>query len=398
MVTREAEEAEFVHRADLGRTKFRKFLRQTLVDSRVGRVRELDGWRAISVLLVIAHHIGAYQHPRLLSHFSVPAHIFQYCGDLGVKVFFVISGFVICRLLISQELLNGSVSLKAFYYRRVFRILPPFYFYLWIVSLLLYLGIIHESWRAICGSALFLFDIRYVTPHSWFVGHTWSLALEEQFYILFPAMWVFTPGRWRVYVFVGLFLLIAAWDLFTDYNGGTGLTSAHTREGFACICCGVLMATLESHLRRLANRVFAFIVALLAFMLLAHPMGSESTLSSLYECLLVPPAIGIVLLFSMNRGRWLRATLCSKPMQALGITSYGIYLWQQLFTAPKEYITRTGPQPYFSEHGQIIMLLLPLLSLIVPLSYFLIEKPAMRVGTLLSTNQKRLIRKERLSI
>jgi peptidoglycan/LPS O-acetylase OafA/YrhL len=85
-------------------------------------------------------------------------------------------------------------------------------------------------------------------------------------------------------------------------------------------------------------------------------------------------------------------------MQALGITSYGIYLWQQLFTAPKVYISETGPQPYFSEHGQIIMWLLPLLCLIVPLSYFVIEKPAMRLGRTLSTNMTTIHEKETVAL
>jgi hypothetical protein len=66
----------------------------------VGRVRELDGWRAVSVLFVILHHVVRYQHHRLVSHFYLPDHSIEYLGSLGVKIFFVISGFVICRLLI----------------------------------------------------------------------------------------------------------------------------------------------------------------------------------------------------------------------------------------------------------------------------------------------------------
>jgi peptidoglycan/LPS O-acetylase OafA/YrhL len=108
---------------------------------------------------------------------------------------------------------------------------------------------------------------------------------------------------------------------------------------------------------------------------LVLPVGSNNWRAVLYECLLVPPAIGLVLLFSLERGPWLRALLCSQPMQAVGLTSYGIYLWQQLFTAPKT---------YFYGGGQIISLFLPLLCLIVPLSYFLIERPSMRYGKFFS--------------
>lgn len=90
----------------------------------------------------------------------------------------------------------------------------------------------------------------------------------------------------------------------------------------------------------------------------------------------MPVGIGLMLLFSLERGPWLRAFLCSKPMQAISLTSYGIYLWQQLFTAP---IMENIPS-----HSRVIYLLLPLLFVVVPLSYFMVEKPVMRYGKFLS--------------
>lgn len=348
-----------------------------------GRLRELDGWRGVSVLLVIVHHILGYQHNRFVSRSSFLDFRVHYFGLLGVKIFFVISGFVICRLLIAEELRYGSVSLKGFYYRRIFRILPPFYIYLATLSLLLGLGLIHESWRAILGSALFLFNIN-VVPHSWFVGHTWSLALEEQFYLIFPTLWVVTTKEWRGRLFLGIFLLVVAWNLSMVRTGGDALISANTRAGFACICCGVLIAIYEARVRPLANGVPAFLVSVVALMLLVHPVGSKSGYAALYESALVPTGIALVLLFSLERGAWLRAFLCSRLAQAIGLTSYGIYLWQQLFTCPKTYFSARGQQAYFSGTGQIIPMLLPLLGLIVPMSYFLVEKPAMRFGKSLS--------------
>lgn len=337
----------------------------------------------MSVLLVMLHHILGYQHHRLLSRSAFLDLRVTYLGPLGVKIFFVISGFVICRLLISEESRYGSISFKAFYYRRIFRILPPFYIYLVALSLLLGLGLIQESLKAILGSASFLYDIK-VTPHSWFVGHTWSLAVEEQFYLIFPAMWVLTAKAWKGSVFLGVFLLCAVWNLSTVYSGWDALSSSNTRAGFACISCGVLMAIHEVRVRTIANGIPAFIVAVVALTLLVHPAGSYSWRAVLYESLLVPPAISLVLLFSIGRSGWLQAFLCSKPVQAVGLTSYGIYLWQQPFTAPKTYLSGAVEMTYFSGTGQNIPLLLPLLCLIVPLSYFLVEKPAMRYGKFLS--------------
>ena len=92
---------------------------------------------------------------------------------------------------------------------------------------------------------------------------------------------------------------------------------------------------------------------------------------ALYESVFVPPALALVLVFSLERGNLLRAFLRSRVVQAVGVTSYGIYLWQELFTAPA---TEYGPS------GRPIAFLLPLLFVVVPLSYLFVEKPAMRLG------------------
>jgi peptidoglycan/LPS O-acetylase OafA/YrhL len=338
------------------------------------RLRELDGWRAMSVLLVVFYHIAWFQHRPFVMRFPGLGHVIYYCGPLGVKVFFVISGFVICRLLILEDLRYGSVSLKSFYYRRVFRILPPLFTYLGALSLLLGAGLIHEHWKAISYGAFFLYDLS-AAPPGWFVGHTWSLAVEEQFYLIFPALWIFAPRRWRSQVFFGVFLLCALWNLPGLHTGWDAFILSDARQGFACISCGVLLAIHERRVRAMSAKVPAFIVALVGLLLLMHPAGTHGWQAGLYEGLLVPPAIGLVLSFSLVRGHALRTFLCSKPVQAVGLTSYGIYLWQQLFTAPGIYLVGAG---------EMIPLLLPALALIVPMSYFLIEKPAIRFGKFLS--------------
>ncbi len=365
---------------------------------RLPRLRELDGWRAISALLVIVTHIGAAQHPGIFSRIphtarAVPALQF-YWGPLGVKIFFVISGFVICRLLNSEDSSYGSVSLKAFYYRRASRILPPFYVYLAALWVLLSLGLIKDSWRTIVAASLFLTDIRGIPlPHSWFIGHTWSLAIEEQFYLVFPALFVLTPKLRRGRVCLAVFLLMVLWNLSAAYRDWDWITSTQTRAGFACISFGVLMAIYEPRARRLAKAVPAYVTVTIAIILFFPFYWITGLQEALFQSLFVPLAIGLVLLFSVERGPLLRRFLCCRPMQAIGVTSYGIYLWQELFTAPKTFVSASGVIPYFSPAGEIIPMLLPLLVVIVPLSYFLIEKPAMRLGRALSlrARQKALV-------
>jgi len=339
-----------------------------------GRLRELDGWRAVSVSLVVLYHIAWYQHRNLFSSYRGLSHILYYCGALGVKTFFVISGFVICRLLIAEEMEYGSVSLKGFYCRRIFRILPPLYLYLATISALLAFGLVREHWTAIRDAGVFLYDLNISRP-SWLVGHTWSLAVEEQFYLTFPVLWAFVPRPWKGRTVLAIFTMCAMWNLPIVHTGWEPMLWSDATQGFACISCGVAIATFERGIRRLASRVPAVIVGVTAIVLLIHPAGSGAWISGLYEGFVVPPAVGLVLSFSLERGIMLRRLLCSGPFQALGITSYGIYLWQQLFTAPSQ---------YFAGPGRIIPYLLPLLCVVVPLSYFKIERPLMRYGRSLS--------------
>jgi peptidoglycan/LPS O-acetylase OafA/YrhL len=340
--------------------------------ARGGRLKELDGWRAVSVMLVVAYHMAVFQYARILAPHRHLAPAFNELGALGVKAFFVISGFVICRLLIFEELRYGSASLKGFYLRRVLRILPPFYLYVATVSLLLSIGLINDTWRGLLNGALFLYDIFPALRGSWFIGHAWSLAVEEQFYLIFPVLWVLTRGIGRNFIFPAIFCLIVAWNVFAAVSGRDQFTLPSARAGFACICCGVLMANFEAGARRIARAIPAVVVTPVALLLFWHPIDHSDWRSALYESVFMPLAISLVLLFSLERGELLRRFLCWKPVQAVGLTSYGIYLWQQLFTAPSR---------FFTASGQRIGFLLPLLLLIVPLSYRFIEKPAMKLGS-----------------
>jgi peptidoglycan/LPS O-acetylase OafA/YrhL len=342
--------------------------------AREGRMRELDGWRAVAIFVVLSVHFLEYQHHGLMSRYPILEKWVREVATAAIDTFFVVSGFVIFRLLISEEARFGSVSLKNYYYRRIFRILPAFYIYLAVIFVLLSLGYIHETRKGVLFAGLFLQDLHLVS-NGWFTGHAWSLAVEEQFYLVFPVMWVLAPRRFRNLLFLTVFFLCVAWNLSMIFTGWDARISTAIRAGFICISVGVLLAIYEQQARSIANRVPAFVVAIAGLIVVMHPVRPYTWLADGFESLVTPPAIALVLFFSLSRGKWLRGFLCLKPVQALGLSSYGVYLWQQLFTAPR------GD---FSGAGQIIPQFLPLLLLIVPLSYFFIEKPAMRLGKSLS--------------
>src|SRR4051812_24348426 len=143
----------------------------------------LNGLRAISVLLVIAYHLKIYflysQGIDLGENLSFFAD-----GNLGVNVFFIISGFLITSLLLEEERMNSTISLKNFYIRRTIRIFPAYYFMLAVYFILQLCQVIHigpSSWfTAVTYTKYFNADQDTVTAHAW------SLSVEEHFYLLWP--------------------------------------------------------------------------------------------------------------------------------------------------------------------------------------------------------------------
>ena len=349
-------------------------------ESPTGRIRELDGWRAVAASMVLISHFLAHQHTRVISRFPVFASEIKFMAYLGVQIFFVISGFVICRLLLREEARYGSFSIKAFYLRRVCRILPPFYVYLAILVVLSMFGTIEVTGSQIAKAALFLGDFHSLSA-PWFTGHSWTLAVEEQFYLFFPATLLLTPRRWRSAVCGGIGILGIALMFSISLSGWNTLLSAGVTGGFVCISCGVMVGIHEDKLRALAQRTPVALVLLAAVMVLLHPFAELNDWKmALYQALAVPPAIAVLLLSTMEQQSWFRSLLCWRPVQAVGVTSYGLYLWQQLFMGRRE---------VYSGLGHFIPFLSPLLCVIVPFSWFLVEKPAMVLGANLSRRVRR---------
>jgi peptidoglycan/LPS O-acetylase OafA/YrhL len=167
----------------------------------------LDGLRAVSFLLVFLAHAG-------LEH-VVP-------GGFGVTTFFFLSGFLITSLMRIEALSAGTVSLRHFYLRRIFRILPPFYLVLTVATVLALIGVVPGELQPRPVAALAMHYGNY-----WFILHGsdgvpagtpvyWSLAVEEHFYLLFPLLFLVTlrlgmRGRRQAVLFLGLCAAILVW-------------------------------------------------------------------------------------------------------------------------------------------------------------------------------------------
>jgi len=172
-----------------------------MIESKTAYFKHLDGVRAIAVLMVVWHHW--YDKP---SNFHIS-------GALGVGMFFVLSGFLITNILLKQQVdfqsgLAGVKAkiLKTFYIRRTLRIFPIYYLY---VGTLIVLGVgqAREIWPWLVGYAYNLLLFTTNNWHSGYVEHLWSLAIEEQYYLIWPFLLLSCPPRYNQYLIAGFILL-----------------------------------------------------------------------------------------------------------------------------------------------------------------------------------------------
>ena len=177
----------------------------------------LDGFRGLAVLWVILHHANSHLNWELLP--EIPFQTFKklaYVGFLGVDVFFVISGFLITGLLI-EDFNKGKIRLKRFYLRRAFKIIPQYFFILFIglgltASIPVYRAELHNTFWIL---SQFVFLQNYCSALT-ILAHTWSLAIEEHFYLFYPlalkAICKFFPRpetRYKILLSVCLALILA---------------------------------------------------------------------------------------------------------------------------------------------------------------------------------------------
>ena len=162
------------------------------------RLPGLDGLRAVAVGIVMVAH-GNSSLP-MRGAWTRDFWLFFDNGPLGVMIFFVLSGFLITYLLKQEINRTGKIHLGLFYQRRVLRIFPAFYFFLGCVFVLNLLGWLKIKWADFIFAGTFTWNYRIFghgwnpghfdntyDPWAWYLWHTWTLSLEEQFYLLWPA-------------------------------------------------------------------------------------------------------------------------------------------------------------------------------------------------------------------
>jgi peptidoglycan/LPS O-acetylase OafA/YrhL len=331
------------------------------------RLLYLDGWRAIAVLVVITSHLTGFRHdPLWLKEIArwLPA------GQIGVLIFFFISGFVISRSALSEIETTSSFSVRAFYIRRAFRIIPPLVLYLVVCLALGALGIVKFQLMNALPAFLYVCNVGVFNQCQWLGGHTWSLAFEEQFYLLFPALLLIFLLHRRPFLphLIGaiLFCLLplvsplsyaGPFDFYLVYGlFGAGFLAARYQ------------AEIAGLVQRYANLAFLVAAALVLATPFTLPVGWLATIYPLSFLVTIP-----VMVFAAGSS-FVSAPLTNGVLRHIGRISYSIYLWQELATSD------------LFRHGSLIGELLAIGAVIVwaALLFEVMEKPLIRLGRRLS--------------
>ncbi len=313
------------------------------------RLPSLDGLRAVSICLVLgAHSLGVWNCPDWMR----PVVKWGFDGTLGVNVFFIISGFLITWLLIREHERTGGVSLKAFYIRRALRILPIYAAFLGALAVLQATTSFHQP--AYVWWANLTFTTNFVIKPVWASGHLWSLAVEEQFYLLWPLLFVILDcqRRPRRALFVlGVPILVAPVARTLNYLGAApyGLDWLFTDysfldrfDGIAIGCASAFLLDRKPHILKavlIEERHAAACVGLalvsVPYMLKRCFLLATLTVPLAWTCIAL--GVAVLLLQSVLLGRWsVYAWLNTPVARTLGGLSYSLYVWQQLFCARPE--------------------------------------------------------------
>lgn len=330
------------------------------------RIHSLDGLRAASILLVLIGHVaGTVNAPLWLT----PLHNL---GNFGVKLFFVISGFLITYLLLEEKKISGNINLTQFYLRRSFRIFPAFYCYIFCIVIAEYFGWINLMPDDVFHAATY--TMNYHHERAWALNHTWSLAVEEQFYLLWPFLLLLLGNKHAFtfvigFIFLGPFIRAGMW-----FANDTDV-SALTREFQAvadALASGCLLAFLRHRGIEPPNWLLSkwfFVIATSFFIIPAllykiEPFLFYSIGQSVANIMAV-----LIVWHCISMGKGLLFTCLNHPFSIwLGTLSYSLYLWQEPFL-------NSWSVSWFASWPINIVLAF----LFAIMSFYFVERPCLRI-------------------
>jgi peptidoglycan/LPS O-acetylase OafA/YrhL len=310
-------------------------------DGSSSRLAYIDGWRTIAVSLVIIAHLGNNQE---IGQFYKNSWIgyFAEFGEQGVLIFFYIIGYVVSRTCINEVNTQGSFSIQSFYIRRIFRIVPPLIIYLTTCYILGIKGLIKFSQINFWSSASYLCNSTLLDC-GWYGGHTWSLAFEEQFYLIFPIFFAWKYARqspnllWTlgvVAIAIIPFIFQVVWIGKTGFVIIYMLFFAGYLSAKKCAPPFVNKNWLSSVII-IASAILIFLPLDIIFKSFdINDINTRLLIGKYYKFVYIA-AIPTLVSLTAIKNTFLIFILGSKVLSYLGKATYSIYLWQQLVTGPE---------------------------------------------------------------
>jgi peptidoglycan/LPS O-acetylase OafA/YrhL len=347
---------------------------------------QLDGIRTLAVLMVIVSHWYRGNNFPLL----------YYGGAMGVGLFFVLSGFLITHILLGQQpkFLEGNGETKkniltTFYIRRTLRIFPIYYLYV-AVLLLLGTGQVREIWVWLLT---YTYNFQLFLTNTWHTGHVehlWSLAIEEQYYLIWPGLLLFCPPRYHFHLVAGFILLAIGTKAFLYLQNPASQYSKFPVSQLDGFGFGSLLALFWQRGIRIPYAGWGLILCLGISFFLKWNRFHFHGMSFLGQVLPFYFAGCAFLIYMAARGmKGIPGFLLGNPVSVfLGKVSYGLYLYHLCIPALSRWVLDNSgisrqPEP-------LMWVLYCLLTLaITSLSWYLFEQPINRLKDRFTYGKKR---------
>lgn len=310
--------------------------------SKLKYFKNLDGLRALAALAVmVAHFFGTERIPNSPTLVKLTQ-----MGNSGVSLFFVLSGFVITRILLNT--VKGEKYFMNFYGRRTLRIFPLYYFSLLCYNYVPYLlgikplGDFHKQWYH------YVYLQNFARTFGWDSdgpGHFWSLAVEEHFYLIWPTLVLlaYTVNKNRLLLISFFIMLFSLVLRFLMLNNGYEIdVFTFTRIDQLALGCILAIMEYKGILEKMNNKLF-----LLAIVFGVGFVGVSSTFGYFYLNLFKHNAYGLLYFgiigycLTTDSSKFFNVFLTSSPMQYLGKISYGLYIWHILAILLLEHYMKT---------------------------------------------------------